>query len=293
MPDHTIDPHALRCRIPLMNPRDCIKLFVYECRGPGLPSHEPATPGLVGVWPEPPFTYLFFEGSADQPVAEWIRAQPGWELLRRYEIDYDQWQQVPKEDQQVGSFVIPALAPVAKSAWPAGARILRIDPGLVFGSGLHPTTRGCLLALEHLFAHRHIRTVVDFGTGTGILAIASALLGANRVVAVDCNLLAIRVARGNFIANGVSETIHAVVADDPCVIRHESDIILMNIEWPCLTKVVAGIDWRRHELAVLSGFMDSQWQTLLELLPADHAPIHQESHDRWRTVVLQAKTGED
>jgi ribosomal protein L11 methyltransferase len=275
-----------------MNPRDCIKLFVYECRGPGLPSHEPVTPGLVGVWPEPPFTYLFFEGSADQPIADWIRAKPGWELLNRYEIDYDQWQQVPKEDQRVGTFIIPAHAPGTETVRPAGARILLVDPGLVFGSGLHPTTRGCLLALEHLFAHQHIRTVVDFGTGTGILAIASALLGAARVVAVDCNLLAIRVARGNFIANGVGETIHAVVADDPCIIRQESDLILMNIEWPCLTKVVAGIDWRRHALAVMSGFMDSQWQALWELLPAHHALIHQESHDGWRTVVLQARTGE-
>jgi ribosomal protein L11 methyltransferase len=253
-----------------MNPRDMRQLVVYECRGPGLPVHEPASPALVGVWPEPPFAYLFFEGFADQLVANWIRTQPGWELLDRYEIDYDQWQQVPKEDQQVGSFVIPAHASGSKRVWPAGVRILRIDPGLVFGSGLHPTTRGCLLALEHLFANRHIRKVVDFGTGTGILAIASALLGATRVVAVDCNLLAIRVARNNFIANGVGETIHAVVADDPGVIGQQSDLILMNIEWPCLTKIVADTHWRRHARAVLSGFMGSQWEALAELLPAGH-----------------------
>jgi ribosomal protein L11 methyltransferase len=254
--------------------------------------HEPASSLLVGVWPEPPYTYLFFEGPAHQPVAEWVRAQQGWELLNHYEIDYDQWQQVPAAEQKVGTFLILTPAAAPESAGPDGQKVLQIDPGLVFGSGLHPTTRGCLLALEHLFAHHHIRKVVDFGTGTGILAIASALLGATSVVAIDCNLLAARVARGNITANGVSETVQTVVADDPSVIREESDVILMNIEWPCLTRVVGDLDWRKHPLAVLSGFLDSQWPSLLELLPAGHSPIRHESHDGWRTVVLKARTEE-
>ncbi|MCU0587893.1 MAG: 50S ribosomal protein L11 methyltransferase [Syntrophobacteraceae bacterium] len=274
-----------------MNVRPNQRLFVYECLTSGIPAHGPGLPTLVGVWPEPPCTYLFFERPEDQTVNEWIRAHPGFELLGRYEMDYDQWQQVPQSDQQVGSFMIPARSDSPAASPQAGKKILRIDPGLVFGSGLHPTTRGCLLSLEVLFSQNRIHNVVDFGTGTGILAAASALLGARQVVAIDCNPLALRVARGNFEANGVREIIFPIVADDPAVVRCSWDLILMNIEWPCLTRIVSQPHWRSHSLAVLSGFLDSQRQTLAGLLPPSHVMIHEERHEGWCTVVLRAHTG--
>lgn len=264
------------------------RLFVYECLAPGLSAREPAAPTLVAVWPEPPCAYFFFESPEDELMEAWVRMQPGFELLSRYEIDYGQWQQVAAVDQRVGSFIIPGRAHDPEASRTSGAQTLLMDPGLVFGSGLHPTTRGCLLAIEKLFSLHRIKEVMDFGTGTGILAIACALLGAGRVVAIDCNPLAVRVALGNFMANGVSGIIHPVVADDPGVIGASLDLILMNIEWPCLTKAISQPYWRRHSLAVLSGFLESQWPTLSGLLPASHVPIHEESHDGWRTVALQA-----
>lgn len=275
-----------------MNPGDGKRLFVYECLAPGLPSNEPGEQSFVGIWPEPPYYYLFFESPADQVVAEWVRAQRGWELKGRYEIDYDQWQQVPTSAQSVGSYVILSHDSTPPPNRKPGERTLRIDPGLVFGSGLHPTTRGCLLAIEHLFARYLIRDAVDFGTGTGILSIACALQDATRVVAIDCNLLAVRVARRNFEANGVNGTIRALVADDPGILRLSSDLILMNIEWPCLKRIVPGFSWRHHTLAVLSGFMESQWLELSSLLPKSHALIHQESHDGWLTVVMKSREKE-
>jgi len=79
---------------------------------------------------------------------------------------------------------------------------LRLDPGLAFGSGAHPTTRMCLGWLS-----RHVQTgqrVLDFGCGSGILAIAAALLGA-RVVAVDHDAQAVMATRDNAAYNGVDE----------------------------------------------------------------------------------------
>ncbi|MCU0574912.1 MAG: 50S ribosomal protein L11 methyltransferase [Syntrophobacteraceae bacterium] len=271
-----------------MKIEDSKRLFVYECLAPGLSAREPVAPTLVAVWPEPPCTYFFFESPEDELMETWVQMQPGFELLSRYEIDYGQWQQVATGDQRVGSFIIPGPAPEPNASRSSGAKTLIIDPGLVFGSGLHPTTRGCLLAIEKLFGHHRIKEVMDFGTGTGILAIACALLGAGRVVAIDCNPLAVRVAHGNFMVNGVSGIIHPVVADDPGVVGASLDLILMNIEWPCLTKTISQPHWRRHSLAVLSGFLESQWPTLSSLLPATHVPIHEESHDGWRTVALEA-----
>jgi ribosomal protein L11 methyltransferase len=82
---------------------------------------------------------------------------------------------------------------------------LRIDPGEAFGSGTHPTTQLCLMALERRLIPGI--TVVDIGTGTGILAIAAAKLGANDVLALDIDPEAVHVARENSVANGVDKQI--------------------------------------------------------------------------------------
>ncbi len=82
---------------------------------------------------------------------------------------------------------------------------IRIDAGGAFGDGSHPTTRLCLTALE-----RHLRpgmTVLDLGTGTGVLAIAAAKLGAAQVRAVDIDHESVRIARENAAANQVADAI--------------------------------------------------------------------------------------
>ena len=80
-----------------------------------------------------------------------------------------------------------------------GEAVIRLEPGLAFGTGLHPTTRRCLMAVqEHL--QPEIR-VLDVGTGSGILALAAARLGARYVLAVDTDPVAVQVAGGNVVAN--------------------------------------------------------------------------------------------
>ncbi|HEY8531568.1 MAG TPA: 50S ribosomal protein L11 methyltransferase [Limnochorda sp.] len=82
---------------------------------------------------------------------------------------------------------------------PPGAKTMILDPGLAFGTGTHATTRLCLEALQVYLAPGDV--VVDVGTGSGILAMAAALLGAGRVVAVDVDPVAVRVARANVELN--------------------------------------------------------------------------------------------
>jgi ribosomal protein L11 methyltransferase len=110
--------------------------------------------------------------------------------------------------------------------------LLRINPGGVFGSGAHPSTRLCLRALE-----RHLvpgTKVVDLGTGTGILAIAAAGLGADEVLAVDSDPEAVRVAAENAAANGLEKRIRVrrgslaeVLADQAG--RGKASLVLVNI----------------------------------------------------------------
>lgn len=85
----------------------------------------------------------------------------------------------------------------------AGDVVIELDPGMAFGTGLHPTTQMCLGALE-----KHLRAgdrVLDLGTGSGILAIGAAKLGAAACLATDIDPVAVQAARANVAANGVSD----------------------------------------------------------------------------------------
>jgi ribosomal protein L11 methyltransferase len=81
--------------------------------------------------------------------------------------------------------------------------ILRLDPGMAFGTGLHPTTQMCLQALEMVVQPG--QRVLDLGTGSGILGIAALKLGADWVLAVDNDKLAVKTAVANAAANGVAD----------------------------------------------------------------------------------------
>jgi ribosomal protein L11 methylase PrmA len=85
--------------------------------------------------------------------------------------------------------------------------LLRLDATLCFGDGAHPTTILCLEALERLYRRGTPRRVLDVGTGTGILAIAAARLGARRVVAVDIDPLSLHAARHHLALNGVGRRV--------------------------------------------------------------------------------------
>lgn len=262
------------------------RLFVYECRAERSPRTEPDTPGFLGLWPEAPFYYLFFDIEAEESVREWLRLEPGCSLQNRYTLNYEEWQQVAASDQRVGPFIIRTGEGGGGDLLSDSALLLRMNPGLVFGSGLHPTTKGCLLALHRLFRSYSVKTVVDLGTGTGILAVAAALLGAARVTALDCIPLAVRVARDNVRANAVEHAVDLVVARELKALREPSELLLMNIEWPCLREALAGEEWQAYRWVVMSGFLTAQWHVFRSLLPADCQILFQFPLEDWMTVVV-------
>ena len=96
-----------------------------------------------------------------------------------------------------GFWVVPSWSDVPDAA----AVTLRLDPGLAFGTGSHPTTRLCLEWLRAELRDRE--TVLDYGCGSGILAIAAGKLGAGRVAGVDVDPQALRASEANARANGV------------------------------------------------------------------------------------------
>ena len=93
--------------------------------------------------------------------------------------------------------------------------IVRLDPGLAFGSGTHPTTALCLEWLDSLDLHG--KAVLDFGCGSGILALAALKLGAARAVGVDNDPQALLATVDNAERNGVADRLVVYSADDELV----------------------------------------------------------------------------
>jgi ribosomal protein L11 methyltransferase len=123
---------------------------------------------------------------------------------------------------------------------PRGARlaVVRLNPGLAFGSGEHESTQLCLRALTRYVARG--ATVIDVGTGSGILAIAAARLGAERVLAIDNDPVAVSVARVNIRANGV-RTVVAVRRGNGLVgVRPRADLLVANLTADTLPPVLHG-----------------------------------------------------
>ena len=106
-------------------------------------------------------------------------------------------------------------------------KILYLEPGLAFGTGTHETTGMCVELIEE-FVKPGMK-VIDIGTGTGILAIAAAHMGANPILATDLDHVAVRVAKENVEINGFSDRIRVVEGDLLECVNETADVILTNI----------------------------------------------------------------
>jgi ribosomal protein L11 methyltransferase len=145
-----------------------------------------------------------------------------------------------------------------------GEVLIELDPGQAFGTGLHPSTQVCLLALESL-VHPGAE-VLDLGTGSGILAIAAARLGAKRVLAVDSDPIAIKVARANVVANGVGGTVE-VMRGSLAEASGSYDVVVVNILLGAiLTMLREGLATRARPggSIVLAGILAEQEPQILQ-----------------------------
>jgi ribosomal protein L11 methyltransferase len=157
--------------------------------------------------------------------------------------------------------VVPSNQPPPEESQGAQNAIIVLDPGLAFGSGTHPTTALCLAWLDGLDLRG--KSVLDFGCGSGILALAALKLGAARAVGVDNDPQALIASVDNAQRNGVAERLSVYRPEDEPVARYP--VVVANILATALDALAALLASRveTNGVIALSGILDGQDTELL------------------------------
>ncbi len=236
------------------------KLFIYYLKGRVAPATDLSVPGFIGNWEEDGYSFLFYTRPCRKEIDALLAAQPQMKLIEAYQMTYAEWLGEQPAAYCVGRFDIVPIWNIERKERPAEGELHRLvlDPGVVFGSGTHATTRDCLRALETVYAEERPQAVIDLGTGTGLLALAAASLGSRSTLAVDINLLAARTALRNFRINRMADRILAVQGRAEAFIALPADLLVANIHYDVMRLLVTSAGFRQKKWFILSGLMRSQ-----------------------------------
>ena len=184
---------------------------------------------------------------------------------------------------------------VVKPSWETadageGEVVLTIDPGQAFGTGTHETTRMCLKMIEDVFDLSPApREILDVGTGTGILGIAAARLGATRVLAVDTDPVAVEVAGKNAAENGVAAVFQAETTP-LSAITGAFDLVLGNLIAEILIDLASELVRRTVPGGhlILSGILTEKSGWVIEEFGKNGAsPIGEAVDGQWAALLLR------
>lgn len=249
-------------------------------------------------------TYLPLDGTADEPRR---RLEEGlWHLAQIHpfpepairELAEADWAEAWKQQYhllRVGQRVV--IVPAWESYDPASAEVvIRLEPGMAFGTGLHPTTRLCLEAIEQRLSPG--QAVLDVGTGSGILAIAAAKLGGSPVLAIDADPQAVVIAQQNVVLNGVAGQVQVQHSSLPgggelpvyFVLEHPLDpldasqfhLVVINILAPVIVGMAPALAARLAPggCVIAAGLVDSQEEEVVAAFCAQRLEITNRTQEK-------------
>jgi ribosomal protein L11 methyltransferase len=263
-------------------------LFIYHLKGEVHEQEELALgEHFQGNWVEDGASFLFFSVPSKQDVLKLIEKRSDMELVEDYHFTYEQWQGSALRPMRIAHFLIHAPWEDVDTVDEETEIIL--DPGMVFGTGLHPTTQDCLKAMVYLYEKFPQERVLDLGTGTGILALAAALLGAEKVLAVDLNPLSVKTARKNVRLNGLEGAIEVVEGLAEDFVEERADLVLANLHHNVLLKLLDTAGFPEKRWHVISGLLRSQVREIRDPLGERALRVTREwDHEgTWYTLLVR------
>ena len=180
---------------------------------------------------------------------------------------------------------------VVKPGWedyePAeGELVIEMDPGMAFGSGLHGTTSMCVKALEKYMPED--AKVLDVGTGTGILAMAAVLLGAESALGIDIDEEAVRVATENIKKNGLEGSIAVMKGDLMEGVNYRADVIVANLmaDLVMMLSPAAAAQLKSGGIYITSGILNIKEETVKKTIEdAGFDIIEVLADGEWRAIA--------
>lgn len=253
-----------------------------------LVTHVPA-PDDLGRWRATvarPIERFLREGSLDGHATGRSSLSLSWQ-------DHEAWAELWKvglEPRRVGERLVVTPTWCTPTARP-GDIVVSFDPGMAFGNAEHGTTRGSLRLLER--AVEEGDRVLDIGTGSGILAIVAARLGAAAVRGVEADPWAAETARENVARNGVADRVTVRVDTvDPRWLRaaHDADGVVANLEWGRLEPLLDGLASAASRWLLVSGMQPEEWPLAAERLDRrGWACVAVDRDGTWRSALLGSR----
>lgn len=238
--------------------------------------------------PSPDSLRVFFHDAAERDRAL-TSLQPEFRDLELTTVDVpdDDWaarSQANLRAIEVGDLVVAPPWEVERVRLKADATVIVIQPSMGFGTGHHATTRLCLAALQR--AHVRGRSVIDVGTGSGVLAIAASLLGASPVIGIDDDPDAIQSARENLELNPGTR-VDLRLGDLRSSVIGAADVVLANLTGTLLIQAAAQLLTlvAPSGRLILSGLMDNEEPSVVAAF-TPLAVLDRAQEDEWMCVVM-------
>jgi ribosomal protein L11 methyltransferase len=228
-------------------------LIVYEIEGDIRHNLDDPPFSFVGIWNEDDVSYLFFTEIQEEYVNACL-SRSSCKLRCRHSTKYFEWQDaIPDEGRAVAGMI---FAKDDHGSPPPGALLL--DPSVIFGDGSHPTTITCLEFMQEIISKNTIGSFLDLGTGTGILAIAAAAMGVERITALEKNSLAVKTARKNAELNNFGDRIEVIEGDAAQFLQESYDLVVGNLPFEVLQKIAYNETIGRSKCWIISGVSRDQ-----------------------------------
>jgi ribosomal protein L11 methyltransferase len=233
----------------------------------------------IGFWKEANYSYLFFKKDKKALLQRLLPPFRSETIMR-----HEDWEAGNTLDiLRVGRITVH---PPWKTAPEEKGVSLSIDPGMAFGSGYHASTRGCLILLEKLFREFIPAKVLDLGTGTGILSIASLKMGAGIAFSVDYNNLAVETARRNRALNGLENQMHLWQGNARDFLYVQADLLTANLYFQVLDQVTDQEAFYSHSYYLLSGLLGHEGYLIRQKLEKRLTLLDSHQENFWFSFLL-------